>query len=157
MKKTLSIKCIVLFICIIILSLIISLLVSKHNYNQTIESMLPTHIEYNGTVINRALNADCVCRFLLPKRDLYFGKLPSNSKKIEIIIPGKVTINVYPNDTDSVLISYDPHDFGFTRNYKLSGFGDFNKHLEDLYELTDDEVFNETIDLPEAPKKQRTR
>lgn len=150
MKKYLKLKYVVAFICIIILCLIISLLAMKHSYIQTVESMLPTSVAYNGLVIERALNADYVDRFTDSKRSLHFGKLSSDSKKIEIIIPGKVTIDVYPNDTDSVLISYDPHGFGITRNYKLSGYGNFNRHLEILYDLTGNEVFNETIDLPEA-------
>lgn len=50
---------------------------------------------------------------------------------------------------DSVLMKYDPHK-GISKKYKLTGFGDFNGHLKVLYEITDNEVFKETIDLPKA-------
>ncbi len=149
MKKFLKLKYIVTFLCIIILFLIISLFTMKRSYTQAVESMLPTSVEYNGTVIERALNSDYYALLNIPERTLYFGEF-SDTRKIEIIIPGKATINVYPNDTKSVLISYDPHGFGITRNYKLSGYGNFNQHLETLYDLTGNEVFNETIELPEA-------
>lgn len=149
MKKYLKLKYIVVFICIIILCLIISLFAMKRSYIQTIESMLPTSVAYNDIVIERALNADYYIQFVSSKKIPYLGKI-NDTRKIEIIIPGKVTINVYPNDTESVLISYDPHGFGITRNYKLSGYGNFNRHLEILYDLTGNEVFNETIDLPEV-------
>ncbi len=147
--KKLKIKYIIAFICMFIFFIIISLLIMKHSYTQTVESVLPTSVEYNGIVIERALNSDYYALLNTSKRTLYFGEF-SDTQKIQIIIPGKVTINVYPNDTESVLISYDPHGFGITRNYKLSGYGNFNQHLETLYDLTGNEVFNKTIELPEA-------
>lgn len=148
MKKILKLKYVMAFLCIIIFLLIISLLIMERSYTQTVESMLPTSVEYNGTVIERALNSDYYALLNTSKKTLYFGEF-SDTRKIEIIIPGKATINVYPNDTKSVLISYDPHGFGITRNYKLSGYGNFNQHLETLYDLTGNEVFNETIELSE--------
>lgn len=89
-------------------------------------------------------------RFEVAKRTLYFGKLPEEAESIQIHIPTKVTITVYSNDDDSVIIQYDPRKFGITRNYKLSGYGGFNEHLEHLYMITENEVFNRVMDLPEA-------
>lgn len=120
-------------------------------YNNTLESMKPISIEYSGQVIDglKWVNADYVDRFTDANRTYYFGTLDDNSQFIKIIIPTKATLTVYPNDDNSVLLNYKPHK-GISRNYKLSGYGDFNKHLKILYEMTGDEIFNDTIDLPKA-------
>ena len=119
-------------------------------YSDNISAAKPISLSYNQTHMFCSLSADYCSRLTTPKRTLYLCKLPQDSQPIEMIIPSKVTITVYPNDDDSVFIKYAPHKWGITRNYKLSGYGDFNKHLEILYEITENEAFNQVIDLPEA-------
>lgn len=113
---------------------------SYFRYYDNISSMKPISLSYNGKQTFCSLSSDYCERLTTPKRTLYFGKLPDDSETIELIVPRKVTITVYPCDEDSVVIKYDPHKIGITRNYKLSEYGDFNKHLEILNEMMSDET-----------------
>ena len=108
--------------------------------------MLGTVVLYKHESITTHLSSD-VCGYLTTgkKRSLYFGKLPSQEHAIKINSPDRATLYVYPLDEDSIIIRYEPRN-GIKRIYKKSGFGDFNRVLEVFYELTDNEVFNETID-----------
>lgn len=85
------------------------------------------------------------------KRTYYFGELPSDEYVIMINSPNRATWYVYPLDDDSMIIRYEPRN-GINRTYKKSGYGDFNRLLKTLYELTDNEVFNETIDYANINK-----
>ena len=128
--------------------LVLSVWYSHHMYYQIISGVRPASICYKGNTIISSFNAEYVDLFTDSKRTFYFGKLES-SEKIEIIIPGKVTMIVYPRDDDSVFLTYAPHN-GIRRNYVLYQYGSFNKHLKVLYEMTGNEVFNETVDPPET-------
>ena len=68
----------------------------------------------------------------------------TNTFKIEINSPDRATLYVYPLDEDSIIIRYEPRN-GIKRTYKKSGYGDLNRVLKTLYELTGNEIFNETI------------
>lgn len=57
----------------------------------------------------------------------------------------KYTLYVYPLDNDSIIIRYEPRN-GIKSTYLKSGFGDFNRILEVIYELTGSEVFNESVE-----------
>jgi len=138
---------------ILVLTTMVAMLISFHQnktYRNNIYAMLPPRINYNNESISTSLNADFVTRLLESKRSLYLKEIDEEQKHITISIPNKVTITVYPNNDDSVLVTYEPHHFGLKQKYKLSGFGNFNRYLEDLYEITGNEVFNETLDLPKA-------
>lgn len=108
--------------------------------------MLGTVVPYKHESITTHLSSD-VCGYLTTGKErwLYFGELPSQEYAIEINSPDRATLYVYPLDEDSIIIRYEPRN-GIKRTYKKSGFGDFNRLLEVFYELTDNEVFNETID-----------
>ena len=121
----------------------------EQSFKQTVESMLPTSVHYKDITVEQALNADYCCRFLLSDKRLYFGEIPSDSVYIRVSIPLKATIYVYPRDNESVYIVYTQQKGG-SRKYILTKTGDFNRHLEILYQATGNEVFNETVDLPEA-------
>ena len=75
------------------------------------------------------------------KKSLYFGELPPQEKAIEINAPGRATIFVYPSDANSVIVRYEPRK-GIKRNYKISGYGNFDKILKAFYELTGNEIFS---------------
>ena len=116
------------------------------SYEKNMYQMLGTMVIYKHESITTHLSSD-VCGYLTTgkKRSLYFGKLPSQEYALEINSPDRATLYVYPLDEDSIIIRYEPRN-GIKRTYKKSGFGDFNRVLEVFYELTDNEVFNETID-----------
>ena len=76
---------------------------------------------------------------------MYFGELPSKGCAIEINSPDRATLYVYPLDNDSIIVRYEPRN-GIKRTYLKSGFGDFNRILEVFYELTGNEVFNESVE-----------
>lgn len=112
----------------------------NNNYLDSVDSMLPIVLEYNDVVIKHPdFNSDYVSRLKDAKRHIYWGTINSQ-KPIIINIPSKAEFRIYPNDDTSVLIEYIPHS-GWTQKYKLSEFGDFKKHLEILYEITNNEVF----------------
>ena len=130
-------------------SLITILLISSFtfftSYEKNIQQMLGTVVVYKHESVTAHLSSD-VCDYLTDgKSSLYFGELPSQENAIEINSPERATLYVYPSDEDSIIIRYEPRN-GIKRTYKKSGYGDFNRVLEVLYELTDNEVFNETID-----------
>ncbi len=116
------------------------------SYEKNMHQMLGTMVIYKHESITTHLSSD-VCGYLTTgkERSLYFGKLPAQEYAIEINSPDRATLYVYPLDEDSIIIRYEPR-YGIKRTYKKSGFGDFNRILEVLYELTGNEVFNETID-----------
>ena len=120
-------------------------------YESAFDSILPTAVLYKGVHTEQALNADYRGLFtFLGEKRLYFGPMPDDTVSIVIYISFKTTITVYPRDDESVYFTYAPHH-GVSRNYILDGqHGGFNRHLEILYQITGNEVFNETIDLPKA-------
>lgn len=71
--------------------------------------------------------------------------MPSKECAIEINSPSRATLYVYPLDEESIIIRYEPRN-GIKRNYKNSGCGDFNRILKAFYELTNNQVFNETAE-----------
>lgn len=142
---------IILTIVFSALAVLLLFLFHKHEiYQNNIYAMLSPRVSYNGESIFTTVSSEYIGRFTNSKKRLYFGKIDEKQRCITITVPDKVTITVYPNDDDSVLMVYDPHHLGFTKRYKLSGYGDFNRHLKLLYQSTGNEVFNETIDLPKA-------
>jgi hypothetical protein len=114
------------------------------SYEKNMHQMLGTKLVYKHESITTHLSSD-VCAYLSDgNRSLYFGELPSQESAIEINSPDRATLYVYPLDEDSIIIRYEPRN-GIKRTYKKSGYGDFNRVLKTLYELTGNEIFNETI------------
>mgnify|MGYP003320341597 FL=1 len=107
--------------------------------------MLGTMVVYKHESITTHLSSDACAYLSDGNRSLYFGELPSQESAIEINSPDRATFYVYPLDDDSIIIKYEPRN-GIKRTYKKSGYGDFNRVLKTLYELTGNEIFNETID-----------
>ena len=107
--------------------------------------MLGTMVIYKHESVTTHLSSDVCCYLKDGNRSLYFGELPSKECAIEINSPDRATLYLYPLDNDSIIIRYEPRN-GIKRTYKKSGYGDFNRILKTLYELTDNEAFNETID-----------
>lgn len=120
------------------------------SYEKNMHQMLGTMVIYKHESITTHLSSD-LCGYLTTgkERSLYFGELPPQEHAIEINSPDRATLYVYPLDEDSIIIRYEPRN-GIKRTYKKSGFGDFNCVLETLYELTGNEVFNNTIDYKEV-------
>ena len=102
-------------------------------------------VVYKHESITTHLSSDACAYLSDGNRSLYFGKLPSQESAIEINSPDRATLYVYPLDDDSIIIRYEPRN-GIKRTYKKSGYGDFDRVLKTLYELTENEIFNETID-----------
>ena len=114
------------------------------SYEKNMHQMLGTMVVYKHESITTHLSSD-VCAYLSDgNRSLYFGEFPSQESAIEINSPDRATLYVYPLDEDSIIIRYEPRN-GIKRTYKKSGYGDFNRVLKTLYELTGNEIFNETI------------
>jgi hypothetical protein len=114
------------------------------SYEKNMHQMLGTMVVYKHESITTHLSSD-VCAYLSDgNRSLYFGELPAQESAIEINSPDGATLYVYPLDEDSIIIRYEPRN-GIKRTYKKSGYGDFNRVLKTLYELTGNEIFNETI------------
>lgn len=105
--------------------------------------MLHMIILYKHEYFTVSLSAD-LCSYLDSshgRKTFYFGELPPQEEAIEINAPDRATIYVYPSDADSLIVRYEPRK-GIKRNYKISGYGNFDKILKAFYELTDHEVFN---------------
>lgn len=116
-------------------------------YINAIDSMLPPIIQYDSEEIECSVNINYYAFFRDTDKKTYFGKLPDESSAIAISIPAKATIYVFPHTNDSVLISYRAS--GHKINFTIEG-KNFNDHLEVLYQITENEVFNKTVELPEA-------
>ena len=114
------------------------------SYERNLSRMLRTIIVYKDVSVSSELSADAYSYLAIAKRTLYFGKLPENVDAIEINSPERAILYIYPKDEDSMIVEYKPHG-GIGRRYLLSDLGGFNRYLEVLYELTENEVFNETI------------
>ena len=115
------------------------------SYEKNMHQMLGTIVVYKHESITTHLSSDACAYLSDGNRSLYFGELPSQESAIEINSPYRATLYVYPLDDDSIIIKYEPRN-GIKRIYKKSGYGDFNRVLKTLYELTGNEIFNETID-----------
>lgn len=125
--------------------IIISLFTFFTSYEKNVDSMLSTEISYKGVRVSKYLSSDACDYLTTGNRKIYFGELPPKESAIEINSPLRATIFVYPLDENSMIIRYEPRN-GISRNYIKSDYGDFNRYLEVMYELTDNEVFNETVE-----------
>ena len=113
----------------------------NNNYLNSVESMLPIILEYNDVVIKHPdFTSDYVSRLKDAKRHIFWGTINRSQTPVIINIPSKAELKIYPNDDTSVLIEYIPHS-GWSQKYLLSEYGDFDKHLEILYEITNNDVF----------------
>lgn len=130
-------------------SLITILLISGYtfftSYEKAFDQTAAPLVKYKHQSKGTYLSATVRDYLTIGDRSLYFGELPAKESALEIIIPFEATVLVYPFDKDTVIIRYEPH-CGISRTYKKSGYGDFNRILKSLYEHTNMEVFNETID-----------
>lgn len=124
--------------------LVFSIYTFSTSYERNLDKMLYTRIGYKDAHIETALSATAWGYLTHGDLSLYFGELPDKKTAIEINSPSRATIYVYPRNPESMFIRYEPRN-GIARNYTLSDYGDFNRYLEVLYEMTDDEVFNETV------------
>ena len=129
----------------IITMLAISSYTFMTSYEKNVDQMLATLVKYKGESMFTHLSSDA-CGYLTDgNRSLYFGELPSEECAIEINSPDRATLYVYPSDDDSIIVRYEPRN-GIKRTYLKSGLGDFNRILEVFYELTGNEVFNESVE-----------
>ena len=81
--------------------------------------------------------------FLVPlayTEKVYFGEV-SKSEYIYISVKLTANIRIYPYAEDSVILEYEPREFGFTERYVVSFYG-FEYYMQELYRLTGDEDFN---------------
>lgn len=125
--------------------LILSVTTFCTSYEKNVDQMLATLVKYKGESMFTHLSSDACGYLTHGNRSLYFGELPSEECAIEINSPDRSTLYVYPLDNDSIIVRYEPRN-GIKRTYLKSGFGDFNRILEVFYELTDNEVFNESVE-----------
>ncbi len=116
------------------------------SYEKNVDRMLKIAVSYKGETLYTDLSSD-VCGYLTSskKTEMYFGVLPPQDNSIQINAPDRATLYVYPLDEDSIIVRYEPRG-GIKRNYKKSGFEDFNRILEVFYELTGNEIFNEDVE-----------
>ncbi len=136
-------------LCVLTGSLITIFIISIFNlftsYDKNLHAMLPTLVIYKHQSEMTHLSSDVIGYLTTAKkRTLYFGKLPSQENAITINSPERATLYIYPLGDNSIIIKYEPRH-GINRVYKNSGFGNFNSLLKAFYELTENEVFNETV------------
>ncbi|MBQ7936629.1 MAG: hypothetical protein IJ333_09850 [Clostridia bacterium] len=126
---------------------------SATQYERDLHGLFSTQITYQETGIQGSLSADYWGLLKHPKRTFYFGALPDEEESITVNISYRAILTIYPKDKNSVILKYEPHNeniWPFSYTYKLTGYGNYNQHLEELYRIFEDEAFNKTIDLPEA-------
>lgn len=105
-------------------------------------------VEYKSVVLD--LNEDNVAdkyaysRFLgdldIPKRENISKKDVPSEDPIVITVQDEGVIKIYPYEDDSKIIEFKKR-FGITRRYVLSGFGNFERLLDTLYDLTGNDIF----------------
>ena len=119
------------------------------SYQKNVDKMFYISVSYKGEQLYTSLSSD-IGDYLTDakKTTLYFEELPAH-EPIEINAPSRATLYVYPFDEDSIIIRYEPRN-GIKRTYKKSGYGDFNRILRAFYEVTGNEIFNETITYPSS-------
>lgn len=81
--------------------------------------------------------------FLVPltyKEKVYFGKV-SGEEFIDISVKLTANIRIYPYTEDSVILEYEPREFGFTERYVVPYHG-FEYYMRELYRLTGNADFN---------------
>ncbi len=126
----------------LITALVIMLYTFVTSYDKTLETTIKSHVIYKSEGFMTSLSADICCYLdsFHGNKKLYFGELPAKENAVEISVPSRARIYVYPSDDNSVIVRYEPRN-GIKRNYKISGYGNFDKILNAFYELTDHEVF----------------
>lgn len=137
-------KCIRVFL--IIFSALAVILISvctkyNHTYDTTIAGVLSPSVIYDSEIITCPLNSDYYSLIAIPSKKLYFRKVPDKSEAIEITIPDRAKIYIFSHTEDSILMRYEPYK-GIKLNYVLNGYS-FNKHLEILYDITNNKVFQQ--------------
>lgn len=138
-------KWVYFFLGIISTILVISVMILFTSYERNIDRMSGTEIRYKNVSVSSHLSVGVRDYLTSGNRKLYFGELPDQKDAIEINSPLRATLYVYPLDDESMIIRYEPRH-GISRNYVKSGYGDFNRLLEVLYESTGNEVFNNVVD-----------
>ncbi len=136
-------------ICGLCLILVIggTLFTYQKKYEQGLSYLVyPPSITYKSETFHGALGADIYVRLCYKDKKLYFGELPLESTAIKIAVYGKFEINLFPYTQDSILVDYQPVN-GWDSQFELIG-SNFNTYLDVLYRRTENEVFNETLDLP---------
>lgn len=115
------------------------------SYQSNIVKMLGADVVYKHEWFHTHLSSD-ICDYIEhgKKITLFFGELPSKDEAIWISAPGWATLYIYPSDEESLIVRYEPRN-GIKRNYKLSGYGNFDKVSNAFYELTGHEVFKVNI------------
>lgn len=81
--------------------------------------------------------------FLVPltyKEKVYLGKV-SGEEFIDISVKLTANIRIYPYTEDSVILEYEPREFGFTERYVVPSYG-FEYYMRELYRLTGNADFN---------------
>ena len=139
----------VIGICGLCLILLISgtFFVYQKKYEQGMSYLLyPPSVTYKSETFSGALGADIYVPLSCLDKKLYFGELPQESTAIRIEVYGKFEMYLFPYTQDSILVDYQPVK-GWNSQFELVG-SSFNSYLKILYQLTGNEVFNETLDLP---------
>lgn len=117
------------------------------SYDKTLDRTLASQVIYKSESLMTTLTADIYCYLDSShgNKRLYFGELPAKENAIEITVPSRARLYVYPSDENSIIVRYEPFN-GIKRNYKISNFGSFDSVLNAFYEHTDNEIFNKTYE-----------
>ena len=118
----------------------------QKNYKANLSGLIPPSITYKSVTMSCSLNSDFYVRLYGFEKNLYYGELPQLTSAIKIGLFDKGVIYLYPYTQDTVIIDYQPLK-GWNSQFELVG-SSFNSYLKILYQLTGNEVFNETLDLP---------
>ena len=130
------------FLGSLITILVISCYTFVTSYDKTLDRTLPSEVYYKDESFVTPLSVNIYGRLDSShgNKKLYFGKLPEKETAIIITVPSRARVYVYPSDENSIIVRYEPFK-GIKRNYKISGYGNFNKVLNAFFELTDNEIF----------------
>ncbi len=129
---------------VLITTIVIASYIFFTSFETNIDDMISTRINYKKTtILSSGLSADACSYLANAKRKLYFGQIPNDAEPITVYSQFRAKIDIYPNDEKSVIVRYAPSS-GISRKYILTYIG-FNRYLEIFYEMTDNEVFNETV------------
>jgi len=114
------------------------------SFDNRIAATMPVSITYkkDGRYIasaERSLSPDFIMPLTYTEK-VYFGDVSEN-EYIDISVRLTANIRVYPHTENSVIVEYDPREFGFTERYVVPFYG-FDHYMQELYVLTGNEDFN---------------
>ena len=98
-----------------------------------------------NTVADKGAASNFYGDLTMPSREYYFGEIDPALEPLIVNVPGKGVLKIYPyaeneEDKNSKIVVFQKENC-FTRKYLLTGFGDFDRLLDAVYAMTENEAF----------------